>query len=157
MQRFLSTILCGVAVLLIAASAHAQALVGYDKTVSDTRVRIGENHWKLTGAVELENGDAKIFAEEVEVFLNESRAVATGNVTFTQGPNRISADRADFNIKTRLGTFYNATGIATFQPPKARPQAGAVAPPPVAGQENDVYFFGETIEKVGPKKYKITN
>ena len=27
----------------------------------------------------------------------------------------------------------------------------------MAGQETDVYFFGETIEKIGPKKYRITN
>ena len=27
----------------------------------------------------------------------------------------------------------------------------------MTGQDNDVYFFGETVEKIGPKKYKITN
>ena len=27
----------------------------------------------------------------------------------------------------------------------------------MTGQDTDVYFFGETIEKIGPKKYKITN
>ena len=31
------------------------------------------------------------------------------------------------------------------------------APPPMTGQETDVYFFGETVEKIGPRKYKITN
>src|SRR5436189_101643 len=35
--------------------------------------------------------------------------------------------------------------------------AGGVAPPPVVGQETIVYFFGKEIEKIGPKKYKITN
>ena len=27
----------------------------------------------------------------------------------------------------------------------------------MTGQDTDVYFFGEKIEKIGPKKYKITN
>ena len=40
-----------------------------------------------------------------------------GNVVFRQGTNQISADRADFDTKTRLGTFYNASGFATAQPP----------------------------------------
>ena len=45
--------------------------------------------------------------------------VATGNVVLAQGTNRISAERAEFNTKTRLGTFYNATGIATTPAPAA--------------------------------------
>jgi len=32
-----------------------------------------------------------------------------------------------------------------------------VAVPNVSSQETDVYFQGETVEKIGPKKYKITN
>lgn len=156
MRRLLAALLCGFAPLLLPASAHAQALSGYDRTASDSRLRIGDNHWKLVGGVELERGDTKIFADQIEVFLDEQRAVASGNVTFTQAANRISADRADFNIKTRLGTFYNATGIATFQPPRQGQQTG-ITVTPRAGQDSDVYFFGETIEKIGPKKYRITN
>src|SRR5260370_27215205 len=139
MLRFLSILLCGCASLLVAAPAGAQVLTGYDSSVSDTRIRIGENHWKLTGGVELERGDTKIYADEADVFLSEDRAVATGNVVFTQGNNRIAADRADFNIKTRLGTFYHAWGIATPQPPKTPVRPGAVAPPILTGEDADVY------------------
>ncbi len=32
-----------------------------------------------------------------------------------------------------------------------------IAPPAMTNQELVVYFFGEKIEKIGPKKYKITN
>ena len=58
-------------------------------------------------------------------YADQNRAVATGNVVFRQGNNQISADRADFDTKTRLGTFYNASGFATVQPPRqaARPAA----------------------------------
>jgi hypothetical protein len=57
MRRALVLIcVCGCA--LVAAPAGAQqALAGYDTSLSFTRERIGENHWKLTGAVELERGD----------------------------------------------------------------------------------------------------
>jgi LPS-assembly protein len=77
-------------------------------------------------------------------------------VVYSQGANRIAADRADFNTSTRLGTFYNATGIATAQPQRQR-SSGPIVPLPVAGQDTDVYFYGETVEKIGPKKYRITN
>jgi LPS-assembly protein len=157
MQRVLHVFLCGFALLVAAVPAGAQALPGYDNTVSWNRAKIGENHWKLVGGVELESNGTSIFADEAEVFLDENRAIATGNVLFTQGANRIAADRADFNTVTRLGTFYNARGIANVQPPRQRPRAGGVAPPPVVGQDNDVYFFGETVEKIGPKKYRIIN
>ena len=60
------------------------------------------------------------------VFTDEDRAIATGNVVLAQGNNRISADRADFNTETRLGTFYNASGIATVQPPTQAPRPGGV-------------------------------
>src|ERR1019366_8116783 len=155
--RFLPPLLCGFALLVGAVPARAQALPGYQNTFSWSREKIGENHMRLVGCVELEQTDTKIFADEVELFLDENRAIATGNVLFTQGANRIAADRADFNTATRLGTFYNARGIANVQPPRQRPRAGGVAPPPTVGQDNDVYFFGETIEKIGPKKYKIIN
>ena len=81
--------------------------------------------------------------------------MATGNVVVVQTGNRIAAERVDFNFKTRLGTFYKAYGFANIKPDVPRP--GAIAVPTVSNQETDVYFQGETIEKIGPKKYRITN
>jgi LPS-assembly protein len=78
-------------------------------------------------------------------------------VVLTQANNRIAADRAEFNTRTKLGTFYNASGIANVQPPRSSPAAGGIIVPQIAGQETDVYFFGEKIEKVGFKKYRISN
>ena len=151
--------LLGILLSLVLAPAAVwaqQAIAGYN-TTSDAQLRIGLNHWKLTGGVELEQGNTKIYGETIEIFGNEDRAIATGNVVFTQGANRIAADRADFNTKTRLGTFYNATGIATVQPPRQNVRPGAAMLPPVPGQETRVYFYGEKVVKIGPKKYRITN
>jgi LPS-assembly protein len=47
--------------------------------------------------------------------------------------------------------------MATIQPPRQIPQPGAIAVPQISGQQTDVVFFGEVIEKIGNKKYKITN
>ena len=107
------------------------------------------------GHVELKNGDMTIFADDAWYYADEHRFVATGNVVFAQGNNRITAERADFDTDKRIGTFYTAWGVAPVQPPRQR--AGGIAPPPPIGnQETNVIFFGETIKKVGPKKYEIS-
>ena len=149
-------VLCTCALLISAPPSHAQE-VGSFKTSSGSRVFNREsNSWKLSENVEVEDGDTRIFADEAEFFVDEDRLLLRGNVTVHQSTGQISADRAEFNVKTRLGTFHNASGIATLKPPVQRPRPGMVAMPVVTGQDTDVYFFGETVEKIGPKKYRIT-
>jgi LPS-assembly protein len=126
-------------------------------TVSDKRELINNKDLHLVGGVELDFKDTKIYAEEVWIYTDDHRAVATGNVVFTQGENRIAADRAEFDTRTRLGVFHNATGIAKLQPQSSAGTSTPVATPPIAGQETDVYFFGDTVERIGAKKYRITN
>ena len=131
-----------------------------DNTASDRREATNDQKdWHFIGHVEMDrdpSGASKIYADDVWVYMGQDKAIATGNVLLTQGANRISAERAEFNTKDSLGTFYNAWGMATVKPPPPRPTAG-IAPPPVIGQENVIIFFGEKVEKIGPKKYKITN
>ena len=126
---------------------------------SDSALVINQKHYIRQGNVEIHDPQSKtdIYADLIEFFEDENRAVATGNVVLAQGVNRIAAERAEFNTKTMLGTFFTASGIATAQPPRQAPRPGAIAPPPLAGQDTLVYFFGETVEKIGPKKYKINN
>jgi len=138
-----------------ASGASAQTLSGFN-SISATQERLTENHWRLVGNVALEDKDTKLFADQIDIFVDEDRAVAVGNVVFTQGKSRIAADKADFNTKTRLGTFHGASGIASVQPPMRSSGVGMFAPP-LSTQQTDVYFFGESVEKIGPKKYKITN
>jgi LPS-assembly protein len=148
--------LLAVVFALSASAASAQVSIAGYTLNADRQERVGENHWILTGRVELEGENTKLYADEVEYFADQNRAICRGNVTLIQGENRISADRAEFNTQTRLGTFYNATGSSRVRPP--RPSPGAFAAPQLSGsQENDVYFFGEVVEKSGPKKYRISN
>jgi LPS-assembly protein len=147
-------------ILLAGAPAVAQAqqsLPGIDNIVaehSEQVVTSGENHYRFTGDVEMMLGDAMLYADAVDVFADKDLMVATGNVTLVQTTNRISAERGEFNYKTKLGTFWDALGFATIKPPAPRP--GAFAPPPVSSQDTDVYFTGDVVEKIGPRKYKIT-
>src|SRR3954451_20749194 len=132
-----------------------------EPTVSERRE--GSNNqkdWHFIGHVEMDRAgsDTKIYADDVMAYTSENKAIATGNVVLAQGDNRISAERAEFNTDTGLGTFYNASGFSTVKPPKVQPgRPGIAAPPQVTGQETIVMFFGEKIEKIGPKKYRITN
>lgn len=143
----------------LAGSAHAQQvnIGGFDRLTVYTQEKLGDKHYLFKGAVELERGDTTIYADAVEFFEDEDRVIATGNVVVIQGANRIAADRAEFNTHTQLGTFYRASGIATVRQGRQRsPVAGGISVPPT-NQDNDVYYFGETVEKLGPKKYKISN
>ena len=117
-----------------------------------------QQDWHFIGNVEMDRGgDTKIYADDVWAYTGENKAIATGNVLFAQGNNRISAERAEFDTETRLGTFYNAWGLSTIKPPVQTARPGTIVAPQMTNQELVVYFFGEKIEKIGPKKYKITN
>ncbi|MBI3493647.1 MAG: hypothetical protein HY047_18005 [Acidobacteria bacterium] len=163
MPRSPRVLLCAVVVTMFVPSARAQqptpSPIG-SNTISDSREATNQQKdWHFIGHVEMPTDkDTTIYADDVKYTSDDDLAIATGNVTFAQGNNRISAERSEFNAKTGLGTFYNATGIVTLKPP-TRPtvlRPGAVAPPTVPGQETSVYFFGEKVEKTGPKTYKIT-
>ncbi len=125
--------------------------------ISDSIERLSETHTKRIGHVEIHRpGGVSIYADQAEIFQDDDRLILTGNVVFSQADNRITADHAEMNTKTGLGTFYSAYGISTLKPPKQVARPGGVAPPPVAGEETSVCFFGEVVEKLAPKKYKIT-
>src|SRR4249919_979597 len=99
-----------------AGTVAAQGVPGFDNAISERQIRIGENHIQMSGQVELKRGDIELYANEVEIFTDSDRAVATGNVVLVQTGNRIAAERVDFNTKTRLGTFYTAYGFANIRP-----------------------------------------
>jgi LPS-assembly protein len=148
------------AVLMFASSVQAQPPAQtpvVDSTKSDSREGTNQQKdWHFIGHVEFEDKETKIYADDAWYYQDGSKFIAKGNVVFAQADNRISAERIEFNTDTRLGTFYNAYGISTVKPQRQRPRAGEIAPPPMAGQDTVVYFFGESIEKLGPKKYKIS-
>jgi LPS-assembly protein len=146
----------GVLVLLVflvtAATVRAQAAPGGCRVwVADSQamVSINQNHYRLLRNVAVECNDMQFYADEAEVFNDADRVRASGNVLFVSSNNRISAERMEFNTRTRTGTFYVASGIANME-------NRGIDRSLFGTQEPDAYFYGETIEKLGPKTYRIT-
>lgn len=111
--------------------------------------RVSDTHWKLTGLVEVECERIKFFADAIELFTDTNRLVATGNVVFTSPAARIAAEQAEFDTSTLTGVFTTASGIMTLGPKADRTL--------FAGQDPDVYFYGETIERLSDLQYRLTN
>jgi LPS-assembly protein len=139
-------------VLATAATVRAQAAPGGCRVwVADSQamVSINQNHYRLLRNVAVECNDMQFYADEAEVFNEADRVRASGNVLFVSNNNRISAERMEFNTRTRTGTFYVASGIANME-------NRGIDRSLFGTQEPDAYFYGETIEKLGPKSYRIT-
>jgi LPS-assembly protein len=140
-----------------ARPAAAQDLGNCQWQKSGTINRLGKDHTKLIGEVEISCGDQTFSADEVELFNDTHRLLASGNVVFTSENNRIAADRLEYNTETRTGTFYNATGTATLKSQgPVTPGAPPQTPSMFGTAEPDVYFYGKTLQKIGREKYRIT-
>lgn len=100
-------------------------------------------------AVRIDCDELQFFADYVEIHKKQDLIAATGNIVFVSGGNRIAADRAEFNTRTRTGTFFNARGTAKVGDRVDRSMFGT--------QEPDAYFWGTQVRKVGAKKYRIIN
>ena len=112
--------------------------------------QISADHVRLTGQVEIETDSGiKFFADEIDIFSSPTlRLVATGNVVFTNPEGRIAAERAEFDVEEGTGTFYQASGILSLGTTVDRAEFG--------GQEPNIYFYGNTIEKLSARSYRLT-
>ncbi len=119
-----------------------------------------QNSWKfeckanyciLNGDVELPlpGNQGKFFADQIEIFGDKDLLVASGNVVFANAEGRLAAEKAEFDLKKKTGTFYTASGTM--------PLGTAADPRQFGSQQADVYFWGEVIERLGDSKYKVTH
>ncbi len=136
-------------VALHAAAASAQ-VPGYNS--KQFRIeQVDGDHWRFTGQVELENDEVKgqkFYANVVDLYTDSHRLEASGNVLYETATSRIAAERVVFNTRAGTGTFYTASGLASIGERADKSMFGALEP--------DVYFYGETLEKTGEDKYKVT-
>jgi LPS-assembly protein len=79
--------------------------------------------------------DVTIHADKVTANLKTKDVVAEGHVIIDQGPTRITGDHVVYNLDSKTGTFFNATGA--LQP--------------------DMYFVGDKIERLSEDRYRLTN
>lgn len=152
MIKFLKGALAAVVALLVTpgfAAAQITDIPGFDRVLAQIQERLAGNRYLLREAVEMTQGDMKFYADYVEYYGDTNRLVATGNVLVIETDHQIAADRADFNAKTRLGTFFNARGFAALGATEDVSTFGTLDP--------DVQFYGETLEKTGVDTYVITN
>lgn len=85
--------------------------------------------------VTIEYQDVKVHADKATVNLRTKDVTAEGHVIIDQGPNRLSGSQAIYNLDTKTGTFFNATG----------------------SMDPAMYFTGEKLEKLSETTYRLTN
>ena len=86
------------------------------------------------GGVTIEYQDIKLRADKITYNLKTDDVTAEGNVIIDQGPTRISAVQAIYNLESKAGTFFNATGTM-----------------------NEIHFSGTQIEKIDADSYRLTD
>ena len=131
---------------------HAQPIADISEQRSFLFERLAENHYRWTDEVQLSGGTGaaawEFHADQADLFSDESRLLAVGNVVFTSGGNRIAADRVEFDTEAQTGTFYEASGSTII--------VEDVEPSMFGTQEPEMQFWGEIIEKTGPRSYRLT-
>ena len=142
--------LCFLIALLTATSLFAQKkpnfqfMPGPKPGGGDVKVTVAEggvteiqkDEYSISqGGVTIEYQDIKLVAYKVTYNYRTKDVVAEGNVIIDQGPTRITASQAMYNLNSKTGTFFNATG--TMDP--------------------SMYFSGDRIEKVDEDTYHLTN
>ena len=148
--RMTRLILFGLLAAVATASvARAQNLPGISTSRQFRSERLADNLLRLTGQVEIDGVDWQFHADEVDILSDTSTLVATGNVVFAdENGGRVSADRVEFDYETLTGAFYNATGSTRL--------VEDIEPSMFGTQEPEMRFWGEVIEKVGPRTYRLT-
>lgn len=89
----------------------------------------------FTGGVVITYQDIKLRADKLTSNQKTGDVVAEGHVVVDQGPTRVSATQAVYNLDSKTGTFFNAN--VTMDP--------------------SMYFSGDRIEKVDEDTYHLTN
>lgn len=92
-----------------------------------------------TGYVDATYQNIRLQADRVEFNETTSNAIAEGNVIFDQGADqRVTARRAEINIASKLGSFYDVTGFTD------RTATGEF-----------LYYTATRVDKVSPDEYVL--
>ncbi len=92
-------------------------------------------YFLATEGLRLKYGDTKVQADRARYDIATHLLTAEGNVIIDEGPRRMSGDSLEWDLETRTGKITN--GKAFVDP--------------------GYYFTGDTIAKVGPDEYLITD
>ena len=110
---------------------------------SDKQTVEGEQGKRIlvyTGNVDVRYGVYRLQADKVTLYEAENRMIAEGSVVFDHGEDqRITGARADWNLRTKLGTFEDSTGFTN--------------------QTNDgtvIYFTADRVERTALDEILVT-
>ena len=95
----------------------------------------GQNEVELTGGLEVHYKTSVLSADRATLHRDTMTLEAEGDVVIDQGTRRITATRADYDMATERGTFWNATAFA----------------------EPDQYFSGKVVTKTGEDTFEVTD
>ncbi len=93
----------------------------------------GSGKWQVFGVEEILYQDISIKADQIDFDSETQDVVASGNVVFDQGPERLTGDSLEINLETELGRIINATG----------------------NSGTDYFFTGREVIKTGENQYRI--
>lgn len=106
-----------------------------DVRSADRQEAVSDEYVILEGNVEIVYRGIRIRADSLTANLRTRDVTAEGNVIVDQGVQRLSGDKAIFNLDSETGTVFTAR--ASFEP--------------------SVYFQGEKIEKIDDDTFILTN
>src|ERR1043165_8976719 len=85
----------------------------------------------MEGGVTVKYQDIKVVADKMTLNHKTKDIVAEGHVILDQGPMRLTADQMFYNLDSKLGTLFHATGA----------------------MEPSLYFTADKAEKIGDTRY----
>jgi len=121
------------ALVLVAAAAAFGVESDERVTMSADEQEWAGDTWRGVGNVRILYQDVRISCEEMEWDRLNMDVTARGNVVLDQGPRRFSADEMHYNLRTKTGSFVNASG----------------------GLPPDYYFTAGYVEKIDETHYRL--
>jgi LPS-assembly protein len=101
----------------------------------------------IRGRIIIQCDGTQIFADEIT--WSDTTAWAKGDVLVIQEGLRVSAERVEMDRRTKLGTFFTASGTARLTEQNIETSMFGTMEPEVA-------FAAAKVQKMGPKTYRLT-
>jgi LPS-assembly protein len=106
------------------------AILYYDRLESpEKRVLVANGH------VHLVYGDIQVWADRVEYRQESGDLIVEGNIRFLEKLQQLTCSRAHFNLKTKLGSFWDASGIT----------------------QGDLHIQAGKVDKIAEQRYTVEN
>jgi LPS-assembly protein len=106
------------------------AIIYYDRLDSpEKRVLVAE------GNVHLVYDDIQVWADRVEYHQESGDLLVEGNIRFLENLQQLTCRKAQYNLKTKLGTFWDATGIT----------------------QGDLHLQARRVDKIADQRFTVEN